>query len=70
MRRFWLDELPMIINLIKGDMKMVGVRPLSKQYFSLYAEEVQQKRVMHKPDFYRRSMPICRKRWKKFKHLK
>merc|ERR1712194_432188 len=28
-RKFWIDELPMIINLVKGDLKIVGVRPLS-----------------------------------------
>lgn len=49
MRRYWLDELPMLLNLIKGNMKPVGVRPISKQYFSLYSEELQQKRIQHKP---------------------
>lgn len=49
MRKYWLDELPMLINLMKGDMKVVGVRPLSKQYFSLYSKELQEKRVQHKP---------------------
>lgn len=49
MRKFWIDELPMLINLAKGDMKLVGVRPLSKHYFSLFCEELQQKRTRHKP---------------------
>jgi len=49
MRKFWLDELPMIFNLLKGDMKLVGVRPLSKQYFSLYSDELRQKRIRFKP---------------------
>lgn len=49
MRRFWLDELPMIINLIKGDIKIVGVRPLSKHYYSLYTKELQEKRIDSKP---------------------
>ena len=39
----------MFINLFKGDMKLVGVRPLSKHYFSLYCEELQQLRVKFKP---------------------
>ena len=43
-RKYWLDELPMLINLIKGDVKLVGVRPLSKHYLSLYSEELIQKR--------------------------
>jgi lipopolysaccharide/colanic/teichoic acid biosynthesis glycosyltransferase len=49
MRKFWLDELPMIFNLLRGDMKIVGVRPLSKQYFSLYSEELKEKRLRFKP---------------------
>jgi len=49
MRKYWIDELPMLINLIKGDMKLVGVRPLSKQYFNLYTPELQQKRTNYRP---------------------
>lgn len=48
-RKCWLDELPMLLNLIKGDLKLVGVRPLSKQYYSLYTPELQEKRTHHKP---------------------
>ena len=49
MRRYWMDELPMLINLIKGDMKLVGVRPISQHYYSLYCTELQEQRVRHKP---------------------
>ncbi|MCX6269024.1 MAG: sugar transferase [Bacteroidetes bacterium] len=49
MRKFWLDELPMLLNVMKGEMKIVGVRPLSKHYFGLYSEELQQKRIKVKP---------------------
>ena len=51
-RRFrssWLDELPMFINVLKGQMKLVGVRPLSRQYFSLYTPEMQKLHVSVKP---------------------
>ena len=49
LRKTWLDELPMAINLLKGQMKLVGVRPLSRQYFSLYTPEMQQLRTRVKP---------------------
>jgi lipopolysaccharide/colanic/teichoic acid biosynthesis glycosyltransferase len=49
MRRLWIDELPMLINWFKGDLKLVGVRPLSKQYFSLYTKELQEKRIKTRP---------------------
>ena len=48
-RKFWFDELPMIINLLKGEMKIVGVRPLSTHYYNLYTEELKQKRINSKP---------------------
>jgi lipopolysaccharide/colanic/teichoic acid biosynthesis glycosyltransferase len=48
-RKIWLDELPMLINYVKGDMKIVGIRPLSKQYFELYKKEVQTRRIIYKP---------------------
>lgn len=49
MRKVWLDELPMLVNVLKGDMKIVGVRPLSKHYFELYTEELRQMRIKTKP---------------------
>jgi len=45
-RKIWLDELPMVINYFRGDMKLVGIRPLSKQYFELYRKEVQERRII------------------------
>jgi lipopolysaccharide/colanic/teichoic acid biosynthesis glycosyltransferase len=48
-RKIWLDELPMLINFFRGEMKIVGVRPLSKHYFELYKKEVQERRVKYKP---------------------
>jgi len=48
-RKFWLDELPMFINFFRGEMKLVGVRPLSKHYFGLYPKELQEKRIKTKP---------------------
>jgi len=49
MRVFWLDEVPMLVNLMRGEMKLFGVRPLSRQYFELYTPELQQKRIKYKP---------------------
>jgi len=49
LRKFWLDELPMVLNILKGDMKLVGVRPLSTQYFNLYDEDLKKKRLKFKP---------------------
>jgi lipopolysaccharide/colanic/teichoic acid biosynthesis glycosyltransferase len=48
-RKLWIDELPMAINFLKGEIKLVGVRPLSAQYLSLYTDELKQKRIHAKP---------------------
>ena len=48
-RKYWIDELPMMINWFKGELKLVGVRPLSRQYFELYPEELQGMRNKNKP---------------------
>jgi len=49
MRKFWIDELPMLFNMLMGDLKLVGVRPLSTHYFGLYSKELQERRVKQRP---------------------
>lgn len=39
MRNFSLDEIPQLINVLKGDMSMVGPRPLLYDYFPYYSKE-------------------------------
>lgn len=48
-RKLWIDELPMLINWIKRDLKLVGIRPLSFHYLSLYDKEYVKRRNKHKP---------------------
>jgi len=49
MRKTWLDELPMLYNWVRGDLKYFGVRPLSKQYHNLYSDELKELRKKVKP---------------------
>lgn len=47
-RKTSIDELPQLINVLKGEMSLVGPRPLLPQYLPLY-NEFQQRRHLVKP---------------------
>jgi len=49
MRKHWLDELPMMYNWIRGELKFFGVRPLSRHYLNLYDTSLRQIRKKVKP---------------------
>ena len=41
--------MPMIWNWIRRDLQLVGVRPLSEHYLSLYPEGLVERRLKHRP---------------------
>lgn len=48
MRRSGIDEIPQLLNIIKGEMSFIGPRPLPTEYEELYHED-QLSRFMVKP---------------------
>ncbi len=49
LRKYWIDEIPQLINVFKGDMKLVGVRPVSQRYFQDIPPHIQNLRLNQKP---------------------
>ncbi|WP_088012482.1 sugar transferase [Gottfriedia acidiceleris] len=39
LRRYSLDEFPQLLNIIKGEMSLVGPRPFLMEYLSLYTKD-------------------------------
>jgi lipopolysaccharide/colanic/teichoic acid biosynthesis glycosyltransferase len=49
LRRYWLDELPQLLNLLKGDLKLVGVRPIGNRYAEDIPKDLMKLRLSQKP---------------------
>jgi lipopolysaccharide/colanic/teichoic acid biosynthesis glycosyltransferase len=48
-RRFYIDEIPQFINLLRGDINIIGVRPLSQSGLKYLPPDIQKERMNYKP---------------------
>jgi hypothetical protein len=49
MRKLWIDELPQLYNVLRGEMKLVGLRPLSQVRFNEFPDDLKKERIKYKP---------------------
>ena len=49
LRKYWLDELPMLFNLFNGNLKLIGFRPLSDTMLNTYPRDFVKDRNQYKP---------------------
>ncbi|PIZ52429.1 hypothetical protein COY27_00340 [Candidatus Woesearchaeota archaeon CG_4_10_14_0_2_um_filter_33_13] len=49
LRKYWIDEIPQLYNLIRGDLDLVGVRPRSEQLWADLPPEHKDKALRYKP---------------------
>ncbi len=49
LRRYWIDELPQLYNLMKGDLKLVGIRPMRRVEWERFPREIMERTLMQKP---------------------
>ncbi len=48
-RKLHMDEIPQIINVLKGELNIVGVRPISRFGYESLPEDLQKERIKFKP---------------------
>lgn len=49
LRRYWIDEIPQLYSLVKGDLKLIGIRPRSSLDWERYPIELKELALNQKP---------------------
>jgi len=51
LRKLWLDEMPQLLNILKGELSFIGLRHLSREFMELYPEDWRKERLKIRPGF-------------------
>ncbi len=49
LRKYWIDELPQLYNFLKGDLRLIGVRPMSKEFWDRCPLDIKERALKEKP---------------------
>ena len=52
LRRYWIDEIPQLVNLVKGDMRLVGIRPRGQIGWEGYPRKLYEEAIKSKPGLF------------------
>lgn len=51
LRKYWIDELPQLYNIVKGDLAPVGIRPMREKDWARYPDDLVEEALNYKPGF-------------------
>jgi len=49
LRRYWIDETPQIVNILRGEMRFIGIRPFMREHFERRPPDLREEIVKYKP---------------------
>lgn len=52
LRKYWVDETPQLVNLAKGDLKLVGIRPRTEEDWKQYPSDLRSASLDQKPGLF------------------
>ena len=49
LRKYWIDELPMLVNFLQGELRLIGIRPVSESFLNTYPDDLRRERLKFEP---------------------